>query len=95
MYCNLFVTRCHISCPLELFQMHVPVWLLFLLMNSVLILRIFNRFEGLYPDVCLTKEEFEEMFDTKTYDKVRKDLNCEDAFPHAYDKISRVARGNA
>eukprot|EP00921_Rhytidocystis_pertsovi_P008969 GHVQ01014524.1.p1 GENE.GHVQ01014524.1~~GHVQ01014524.1.p1 ORF type:complete len:501 (+),score=46.83 GHVQ01014524.1:113-1615(+) len=45
-----------------------------------------------YAETQLTKEELLEMMDLKTYDKVRKDNNCEKAFPHMYEKISNVGR---
>lgn len=32
------------------------------------------------------------MFDHTLYNKIRKTLNCEEAFPEIYDKVSRSAR---
>ena len=47
-----------------------------------------------YAETQLTFEEFNEMFaySLKTYDKLRKDLDCEKAFPHVYEKISKLGR---
>ena len=47
-----------------------------------------------YAETQLTFEEFNEMFayNLKTYDKLRKDLECEKAFPHVYEKISKLGR---
>jgi len=52
---------------------------------------ILNRCQGLYTDSFLTREEFNRMFVTKVYHEVREKLKCKDAFPDAYDKISRAA----
>lgn len=49
-------------------------------------------FQMLYADSYLTKEEFRKMFDHSLYDKMRKQLNCSDAFPEIYDKVNRSAR---
>ena len=46
----------------------------------------------LYADTHMTKEEFREMFDHSLYDKLRAKLNCKQAFPEVYDKISRAVR---
>lgn len=46
----------------------------------------------LYADCHMTREEFRDMFDHTLYDKLRKELKCEDAFPEVYDKISKDAR---
>jgi delta24-sterol reductase len=32
------------------------------------------------------------MFDHSLYNKMRKQLKCEDAFPEVYDKVSKAAR---
>ena len=42
----------------------------------------------------MTREEFYEMFafNMRNYDALRKQYNCEAAFPHVYDKISQAAR---
>ena len=50
-------------------------------------------FAALYGETELTKEEFYEMFvDAKNYDLLRKKYDCEEAFPHVYDKISKLGR---
>jgi hypothetical protein len=46
----------------------------------------------LYADSYMTKHEFEQMFDHSLYWKMRKQLDCHDAFPEVYDKVSRKAR---
>ncbi|KAJ8306436.1 hypothetical protein KUTeg_016981, partial [Tegillarca granosa] len=43
-------------------------------------------FQMLYADTYLTREEFRAMFDHSLYDKMRKKLDCEKAFPEVYDK---------
>ncbi len=47
-----------------------------------------------YAETQLTFEEFNEMFafNMRNYDKMRKRLNCEKAFPHVYEKISKLGR---
>ncbi|XP_021966080.2 delta(24)-sterol reductase [Folsomia candida] len=57
--------------------------------------KIFEQFclqnkcwKGLYADTFLTRDEFYEMFDPTLYNKVRKQLDCLDAFPDVYEKIS-------
>ncbi len=49
---------------------------------------------ALYAETQLSREEFDEMlaFPLRNYDKLRKELDCEDAFPHIYEKISRMGR---
>lgn len=46
----------------------------------------------LYADVYMERQEFWEMFDGTLYHKLRKELDCEGAFPEVYDKISKAAR---
>ena len=46
----------------------------------------------LYADSYLTRGEFEAMFDHTLYKKMRKELNCSEAFPEVYDKVNRNAR---
>lgn len=46
----------------------------------------------LYADTYTSREEFRRMFDHSLYDKMRKELDCEAAFPEIYDKVSRSAR---
>lgn len=50
------------------------------------------RFQMLYADSYLTREEFRQMFDHSLYDVVRKQLKCDGAFPEVYDKVNRTAR---
>ena len=47
-----------------------------------------------YAETQLTFEEFNEMFEfnLRTYNKLRKELDCEKAFPHVYEKISKLGR---
>ena len=59
--------------------------------------RYFTEHEGhaaLYAETRMTRQEFNQMFapTLKVYEKVRKELNCEKAFPHVYDKVSSKAR---
>ena len=46
----------------------------------------------LYADSFLTREEFHQMFDHRLYNKMRKQLDCQKAFPQVYDKVCRKAR---
>jgi hypothetical protein len=52
----------------------------------------FCRIQGMYAETFLSRTEFEKMFDLKLYEEVREKYSCKDAFPHVYDKVSRVAR---
>lgn len=47
-----------------------------------------------YAKTLLTKEEFEKItyHYSKNYDRLRKQYNCQKAFPHVYDKISCQGR---
>ncbi|KAK3089419.1 hypothetical protein FSP39_003484 [Pinctada imbricata] len=49
-------------------------------------------FQMLYADSYLTLSEFRDMFDHALYDKMRKDLNCAEAFPEIYEKVNKKAR---
>lgn len=49
-------------------------------------------YQMLYADTYTTRDEFREMFDHGLYDKVRKQLDCEKAFPEVYDKVNKNAR---
>ncbi|CAG9859400.1 unnamed protein product [Phyllotreta striolata] len=44
-------------------------------------------FSFLYADIFMTREEFEEMFDLKLYEIVRRKYFADGAFPHLYDKV--------
>jgi len=61
--------------------------------------RSVGGYHFLYADTFLTREEFEEMFDTTAYERVRSKYHAEGAFPHLYDKtkpeIDVVAVGKA
>lgn len=49
---------------------------------------------ALYAETQLTRSDFDEMFEfnLRNYDKIRKRMNCEKAFPHVYEKISKLGR---
>lgn len=51
-----------------------------------------NGFQMLYADCFRTREEFRQMFDHRLYDRMRKELKCEQAFPEVYDKINKKVR---
>lgn len=50
------------------------------------------RFQMLYADVYMEREEFWEMFDGQLYHRLREELGCKEAFPEVYDKICKSAR---
>ena len=49
---------------------------------------------GPYAETQLTFEEFNEMFSfsLRIYKQLRKEMECENAFPHVYEKISKLGR---
>ena len=49
---------------------------------------------ALYGETQLTREEFYQMFHPNIgkYDAVRKQYDCEKAFPHVYEKVSSLGR---
>ncbi|XP_063852510.1 delta(24)-sterol reductase-like [Scylla paramamosain] len=49
-------------------------------------------FQMMYADSYMTRDEYREMFDHTLYDRMRKELQCEKAFPVVYDKVNRKAR---
>lgn len=51
-----------------------------------------NGYQMLYADTYRTRSEFREMFDHHLYDRQRKELKCEQAFPEVYDKINKNVR---
>ena len=52
-----------------------------------------NGYQGLYAEVLMTYEEFQEMFDGRHYMKMRKKLPLtEEAFPEIFEKISKLGR---
>ena len=52
----------------------------------------FYRFQMMYADSYMTKEEFEEMFDHTLYYEMRQKYDCLKAFPNVYEKVSKAAR---
>lgn len=51
-----------------------------------------HRFQMLYADVYMDREEFWEMFDGQLYHRLREELGCKEAFPEVYNKICKSAR---
>ena len=51
-----------------------------------------HGYQMLYADTYTTREEFRKMFDHTLYDKMRKSLKCEKAFPEVYEKVNKDAR---
>lgn len=51
-----------------------------------------NGFQMLYADCYRTYDEFRQMFDHRLYDRVRKELKSEQAFPEVYEKINKKVR---
>jgi len=51
-----------------------------------------HGFQMMYADTYMTREEFRSMFDHSLYDQMRVKYQCEEAFPEAYDKVSKAAR---
>lgn len=49
-------------------------------------------FQMLYADTYRTREEFRKMFDHRLYDRMRKELACEAAFPEVFDKVNKAVR---
>lgn len=49
-------------------------------------------FQMLYADSYLSRDDFRKMFDHSLYDRLRKFLDCEKAFPEVYEKVNRRAR---
>ena len=50
------------------------------------------RFQMLYADTYLSETDFRRMFDHSLYDKMRRRLQCENAFPEIYGKVNRRVR---
>lgn len=46
----------------------------------------------LYADSYLDRKDFRHMFDHSLYDRMRRELDCQKAFPEIYDKVNRKAR---
>ena len=51
-----------------------------------------DRFQMMYADSYMTKEEFEEMFDHTLYYEMRQKYDCLKAFPSVYEKVNKAAR---
>ena len=53
-----------------------------------------DAYVALYAETQLSRADFDEMLrhNLKTYHRLRKELKCEDAFPHVYEKISKLGR---
>ena len=51
-----------------------------------------SRFQMMYADSYMTKEEFEEMFDHTLYYEMRQKYDCLKAFPSVYEKVNKAAR---
>lgn len=53
-----------------------------------------KSYVALYAETQLTRADFDEMFEfnLRTYYKMRKKFNCDGAFPHVYEKISKLGR---
>ena len=65
---------------------------IFILHGHVFVMISFFSYQMLYADTYMTLEEFREMFDHTLYDKMRKQLDCEKAFPEVYGKVNRKVR---
>jgi delta24-sterol reductase len=51
-----------------------------------------HGFQMMYADTYMTRDEFRSMFDHSLYDQMRVKYQCHEAFPEAYDKVSKSAR---
>ena len=51
-------------------------------------------FMFMYADTRITRSQFNTMYATYSakYEAVRKEFDCESAFPHVYEKISKLGR---
>ncbi|XP_014668705.1 PREDICTED: delta(24)-sterol reductase-like [Priapulus caudatus] len=54
--------------------------------------RSVDGYQMLYADTYQTEEEFRRMFNHTLYDKMRKQLDCEKAFPQVYGKVNKKVR---
>jgi len=55
--------------------------------------REIKGYQALYAITYMTREEFYQMFDHSTYERVRERYHCQGALPVIYDKVSIEARG--
>ena len=46
-----------------------------------------SGYQMLYADICMTRAEFEEMFEHRLYRDMRRKYAAENAFPEVYDKV--------
>ena len=53
---------------------------------------LYFRFQMMYADSYMTKQEFEQMFDHTLYYEMRQKYDCLKAFPNIYEKVSKAAR---
>ncbi len=44
-------------------------------------------YQMLYADICMTRDEFEQMFEHRLYRAMRREYLAENAFPEVYDKV--------
>ena len=53
-----------------------------------------NSYVALYAETQLTRAEFDKMFEfnLRNYYALRKRFDVEKAFPHVYEKISKLGR---
>ena len=53
-----------------------------------------NSYVALYAETQLTRDDFDRMFEfnLRNYYNLRKRLGCDEAFPHVYEKISKLGR---
>ncbi len=49
--------------------------------------RACGGYQMLHADICMTRDEFEQMFEHSNYRVMRKKFNAEDAFPEVYEKV--------
>jgi hypothetical protein len=52
----------------------------------------FSRFQMMYADSYMTRDEFEQMFDHTLYKETRRKFEAPGAFPEVYDKVNKKAR---
>jgi len=52
----------------------------------------FFRFQMMYADSYMSRDEFRSMFDHSLYEVSRLKFGCVGAFPEIYDKVNKAAR---
>lgn len=50
--------------------------------------REYSGYQMLYADICMTRHEFEQMFNHRHYRAMRSKYLADDAFPEVYDKVT-------